>query len=501
MSIPLSRRGFLAGVAGVGGVAALGACSSGGGGAKPTGGGSAKAVDIVHWDQFVSQEPWVKKEIELFQAAHPGVTIKRSQQASGDLEKLLDLAWRGNNPPDIFVVPSAKLDDYVEAGRLLPLDKYATLDYQKTFPAYSFVEGVNAIDGKIYGAPFAGEAPWVQLYINNKVFKDAGLVEADGTVKIPKTWDEVTLFAEQITKKANGSVYGLGFGNSAFAMIPWWAELFTAGAGVPGSMPPGFPRGIDPRTGKFTMHNNDAMVNFLTMFMEWKNKGFIIPNALSIDDEISRQHFARGKFGMIVGGVWNQPGWSELGFTEYTLTTLVAPQEQPQSFFYRGAGNYSLAVSATTKNPDDVWEWFKWWHGPEAGAHFVQELKGGLSSHPEVNDPSKIDFAPFAAYVAMEKLILPGPSPALRNPLTATVVPKKIVPDFDAVTTGLYTGQIKDMKSALDKLAEDEERVFVEALEKAKKKGVKVSLDDYIFADWDLTKPYKWDIPEYIGAK
>ncbi|MFI9553826.1 ABC transporter substrate-binding protein [Nonomuraea endophytica] len=489
----LSRRGFLAGALATSALAACGTSK------KST--SSGKSAELTHWDQMVSQEPWVRKEIELFQAARPDIVVKRTQQASGDLEKLLDLAWRGGNAPDVFKVPSDRLDDYVEEGRVLALDKYATLEWQKTFPAYSFVEGVNAINGKVYGAPFDGEAPWVQLYVNNKVFKDAGLVEADGTVKIPKTWDEVTLFAEQIVRKGNGSVHGIGFGNSAFAMIPWWTELFTAGAGYPGSVPPGFPGGLDPRTGKFTRSTDRVVSDFLTLFLEWKTKGFVVPNALSVDDEISRQHFARGKFGMIVGGVWNQPGWTELGFTDYSVTTLITPEAQQKSFFYHGPGKYSLAISASTKNPDQAWEWFKWYHGLDAGSRWVRELKGGLSSHPEANDPGKIDFAPFAAYVGMAKLILPGPSPALRNPATANVVPKKITPDFDAITTGLYTGQIKDLAGALAKLAEEQERVFTEALDKAKKKGHTVSLDDYVFADWDLTKPYKWDIPQYIGAK
>lgn len=497
-SSPLSRRALFRGAAGVGGLLALGACSTT---KSPGAKNAAKAVDVTHWDQLVSQEPWVKKEIELFQTAHPSIAIKRTQQASGDLEKLLDLAWRGGSAPDIFKVPSDKLDDYVADGRVLDLSKYATADWQKTFPPYSFVEGINTFGGKIYSSPFEGDAPWVQLYINNKVFKDAGLVEADGNVKIPKTWDEVTLFAEQITKKGNGSVHGIGFGNSAFAIIPWWVELFTAGAGFPGSMPPGFPGGLDPRTGKFTRTTERAVSDFLTLFLEWKSKGFITPNALSMDDEISRQQFARGKFGMIVGGVWNQPGWSELGFTDYSVTTLITADGQPKSFFYYGPGKYNLAISATAKHPDEAWEWFKWWNGPEAGARYVQELKGGVSIHPEANDPSKVDFAPFAAFVGMTKLSLAGPNPALRNPATGNVVVKKITPDYDSICTGLFTGQIKDMGAALSQLQEQQEKAFNDALAKAAAKGHKATIADYTFTDWDLTKPYKWDIPQYITTK
>ncbi|MFE3450393.1 ABC transporter substrate-binding protein [Nonomuraea sp. NPDC059194] len=499
----LSRRGLLSGLAGIGGLAALSAC--GGGSGSPSGSASpaangGKSAAITHWDKWASQEPWVKKEIELFQAAHPGVTVNRTLQASGNLENLLGLAARGDNMPDVFMVAQDRLDEHIKEGWVLPLDKYATPDWQKTFPAYSFVEGVNAADGKIYSAPFEGNGPSMQLYINNQVFKDAGLVEADGTVKIPKTWDDVTLFAEQITKKGNGSVHGLGFGNSAFPIIPWWIGFFLGGSGTPTQMASSVPGGMDMRTGKFTAYAERAYTDFLTLFLEWKNRGYIFPNSLSIDDEIARQQFARGKFGMTVGGVWNQPGWTDLGFTDYTTVVMVSPDGQQKSFFYHGAGSVHLAISAKAKNPDAAWEWFKWWYSKDAAARFVQELKGGLSVYPEANDASKIDFAPFASYVAGSKLVLPGPQPSLRNPATIHVVPEAAKPSFDDICTGIYTGQVKDIRAALDKLSENLEKNFEDALDKAKKEGHRVSRDDYVFADWDLTKPYKWDIPEYLGA-
>ncbi|MFI6817809.1 hypothetical protein ACIBG7_35830 [Nonomuraea sp. NPDC050328] len=79
-------------------------------------------------------------------------------------------------------------------------------------------------------------------------------------------------------------------------------------------------------------------------------------------------------------------------------------------------------------------------------------------------------------------------------------MPKPVTPSFEDICTGLYTGQIKDMRAALTKLNEDLEKEFVKALDKAVQEGHKVSRDDYVFADWDLGKPYKWDIPEYLGA-
>ncbi|MGI5170197.1 ABC transporter substrate-binding protein [Spirillospora sp. CA-253888] len=487
----MSRRGFLSGAAGLGGLALLSACGGGSSaGAKGT---------ITHWDKWTTQQSWVKKEMERFQKA-TGIQVDRTLQASGNLEDLLNLAARGGNLPDVFMVARDRLDEHIKQGHVLALNKYATADWQKTFPAHSFVNGVNAADGKIYSAPFTGFGPELQLYINNKVFKDAGLVDSSGQVLLPKTWDDVTRAAEQITRKGNGSVHGIGFGNSAFPIINYWIKPFLAGSGNPVSVPPSVPDGLDLRTGKFTRYTDRTYTDFLNLFLEWKNKGYIMPSSLSIDDEISRQQFARGKFGMIVGGVWNQPGWIELGFTDFSTVAMVTPDGQQKSSYYHGAGSVMLAISADSKRPDEAWEWFKWWHGKDAATRFVQDLKGDISVHPEANDPSKIDLAPFKQYVEAAKLVIPGPQPSLRNPATIHVVPDQAKPTFDDFCTGVYTGQIKDVEGGLRKLAEDLEGKFEDALKKAKDKGHKVSREDYVFADWDLTKPYKWDIPQYLGA-
>ena len=58
---------------------------------------------------------------------------------------------------------------------------------------------VKDSDGKIYGVPI--EAYAQGLYIDKKLFKEAGLVNADGSVKVPDTYDELAEFAGIIKEK------------------------------------------------------------------------------------------------------------------------------------------------------------------------------------------------------------------------------------------------------------------------------------------------------------
>jgi len=73
----------------------------------------------------------------------------------------------------------------VSQGWWMPVDKWANAAWKAQFPEGTFHEGNNVFNGKLYSAPISGAAPWLQLYINNKVFRDAGLVNSDGSVKIP----------------------------------------------------------------------------------------------------------------------------------------------------------------------------------------------------------------------------------------------------------------------------------------------------------------------------
>ncbi len=334
-----SRRSFVKTAVTTAEATALGSVLAACGSASGAGGASSKTVTLTYWDWWVSQTPWVNNEIKLFQQAHPNITIKKTTKAR--------------------------------------------------FPEGALHEGTNMYNGKLYSAPFTGNAPWLQLYINNKVFRDAGLVNSDGSVKIPKTWDDVTHFAETITQKGAGNTYGLGFGESGGSVLQFWLHVFILGAGSPGGA-----YDKDLRVGKYTYGTDRNYTDFLTLFKEWKTKGYFYPNSMSISDEVARAYFERGKFGMTVGGVWNQPEWTQHNFTDYSLTTLISPTETPKGYFPVSPGasgnGVFVGISSQTKHPDEAWAWFDWLFSLDAGKRWTQVYNEDLSIFPQVNDPSQI---------------------------------------------------------------------------------------------------------------
>ncbi|MEV6109567.1 substrate-binding domain-containing protein [Streptomyces sp. NPDC051940] len=483
---PISRRGFLTASAALTGSAALGgltACSGDSSDSNPPG-----TKTITHWDWYLSQEPWLQNEIALFEKKHPKIRIKRTVQVSDKYPDLINLAFRGGNAPDFFMMPSTPaFTDQVAQGWARPLNDKATEQWQSRFPENNFFDGVNMAGGKIYSAPFGGAAPWLQLYVHNGLFKEAGLTNPDGSVKIPKTWDDVTRAAAAITAKSGGKAYGIGFGNAQSATLPWWIELFVRGAGSPAGYGTDGP---DYRVGKWTFGSDRNYTDFLSLLLEWKKKGYVYPSSMSIGDEQARAFFERGKFGMTVGGVWNQPAWAEHRFSDYSLTTLPSPTETPKAFFYYPPGGRVWALSQKTKAADEAWEWFDHLHSPEAGQRWV-EAGQGLSVFPEANERAKVASEQFQQFVDTRKYAMTWPVPAIRNPEVSKVVLPAVKPDLPDVVTGLYTGQLKDMASALTELEDRRNKALADGVKDAQAKGAKVSLEDWVFADWDPTKPYQ----------
>ncbi|HVX44027.1 MAG TPA: extracellular solute-binding protein [Mycobacteriales bacterium] len=449
---------------------------------------------MTTWDWWVTQAPWIENEIKLFEQKNPKIKIDRTVNATGAYDRLFNLAERSNNAPDLFqiITTTVPLNDQVKKGWLEPINSYADSSWIRQFPPYTFVEGSNVFDGKIYSAPLTEPSAGLQLFINNKVFKDAGLTNGDGSVAIPKTWDDLTRAADTITKKGGGKVYGFGFGNSTFAILPWWFDVLVRAAGSPGGS-----GGQDLRIGKYVYSTDRNYLDLFDLIMEWKGKGYFYPNSLSISDEIARAYFERGRFGMTVGGVWNQSEWTPHKFTDYTVVSLIGPEEERKGYFYSAPGGNWLAINALTKNKDAAWKWFSWWYSPAAGKRFVQDYNEDLSVFPQNNDPGKITFKPFSQYVGLQDLVRRGPQPWLKNPQQSHVVLNPVTPDFGAITTGVYSGQIKDVKSALSELDGRLQDSLDKGLKQAKAAGYKVDFSDFVFPDWDITKPYKWSIPEY----
>lgn len=157
---------------------------------------SGEPVKLVFWwwgeQEAPGLEKWLKETVDLYQKAHPNITIETVLQATETLMSAFKSAAAAQQGPDlqyfwggIFTIEDAW------AGNIVPISDYIPADELKHY--YTSYE--QQFDGKTWGAVWY-TVPNPIVY-NKQIFKDAGLDPEN----FPKTWDEFLAACKAIQAK------------------------------------------------------------------------------------------------------------------------------------------------------------------------------------------------------------------------------------------------------------------------------------------------------------
>ncbi|MGE5557462.1 MAG: ABC transporter substrate-binding protein [Bacillota bacterium] len=447
-------------------------------------------VTVTMWDWFVVQSKFIDNELRNLEKEYPHIKVKRSRIATGSrYQEAVNLAFRSSSLPDLLAIPGEQQTVWMQNGYFHPLDKWVDRKFITRYPKGAFVNGINMYGNKYYSFPFGGNEYWCQLYINNEVFRKAGLVDQKGHTLLPKTWADVANDARIITEKGKGEFYGFGMFRSPDRLLPTfmfeWARVAGCNGGVQGVN-----LEVDYRTGKHSFHNK-AVLEMFDFVLKLKKDGSIYPGYLSMEDEVMRSLFADGKIGMIMGGQWVMQGWggTHPNFKDYECIMIPPPDKKGYRGFCPGnAASSWYGMSSCAKNPEEAWKVLSWFSREDVGVRWVKA--GGISTFAAANKPEYARTRQFGQYLAMAKYCMNGPNPFLRNPELANVAVKYDLPSQFDVFYGILSGQITDIPGALKNLEARMNKAVEEGFSDAIKKGYKVSLDDLKFPDWNPLKPY-----------
>lgn len=260
----------------------------------------------------------------------PGYDQLTAQFASGDA-------------PDIVTIHESVLSDYQSKGLLLPLD-----DVLKSVGVTpdSFTDaarnGVTRDDGKIYGLPID---TWSLLFhINMDLFKKAGLVNADGTPKLPTSADELLAEAKQFKEKT-GKPYFVQPTANETANLAWnlYSYLFQQNSDFL----------TDPTHVKLNTPEAKTVVNmFRTLYAD----GNITPN---LDYGTGINAFLAGDGGVHLNGTWvigdytaaSEKAGTALnagGYAVYPFPQLFAGDKAQY------ADGHTWAVSQKDRTPEEL---------------------------------------------------------------------------------------------------------------------------------------------------
>ena len=238
----------------------------------------ARAAETVH---FVVAEysnatgPYFQQMADEFHKANPGIEVKIDVVNWNVLLQTLQTDISGGTTPDLSIIGTRWLLDFVKDGVAEPLDSYMTPEFKSGFVPIFLQPG--SIGGKIYGLPIAASAR--ALFYNKEILTKAGF--ANG----PATWDDVVAAARKI--KGTGP-YGFGLqGKEIETDVYWYYALWSYGGELVN------------KQGKAAF-DSPAGVKALTLYKTMIDQGLTEQGVTSYNREDLQNLFKQGRLGMVI---------------------------------------------------------------------------------------------------------------------------------------------------------------------------------------------------------
>jgi len=202
-------------------------------------------------------------------------------------------------------------------------------------------------DNKVFAFPYSAYV--LGLAYNTELFRQAGLMEADGTPKQPKTWNELAEFAQKI-KQATGKA---GFVFPTANNVGGW--IFTCLAWSFGV------KFIDKNAeGKWiATFNSLECVEALQFIKDLRWKYDVLPANTLIDGNEYYKLYATGNAGMLIaaGDVGKKCAPYEMPVDHIGIMALPAGPARHVTLM--GGGVYLIANNATEKQKDAAVRWIE----------------------------------------------------------------------------------------------------------------------------------------------
>ncbi len=237
-------------------------------------------VIVSHYSDQTA--PIFEAMAEEFEAANPDIDIVIEDVAWDGLQQRLTTDIAGGTAPDISIIGTRWLVDFVENDIVQPLDEYMDDDFKGRF-IETFM-GPSTIDGQVYGLPVAASVR--AMYYNKTLLEEAGVGEP------PATWDDLVTAAEKVSALGDDIAgFGLQGGGDTETDAYWYYALWTHGGEI-----------IDAN-GESGIAS-EAAIAAATRYKGLVDGGLTQAGVTSFDRQDVEGMLKQGKVGMILSGPW-----------------------------------------------------------------------------------------------------------------------------------------------------------------------------------------------------
>lgn len=162
-------------------------------------------IVLNFWNGFTGPDGKTMEAIvDKFQQENPDVRVKMQIIPWGTYYDKVTLALAYGGAPDVFVCHAARIAEFASFGKLRPLDDlYRTAQpplLESQFAAAPW--HATFYQGEHVALPL--DVHPMGLYYNTKLFRAAGIVDAQGKAVPPRTWEEFLTDAKKLTKDTTG---------------------------------------------------------------------------------------------------------------------------------------------------------------------------------------------------------------------------------------------------------------------------------------------------------
>lgn len=347
-------------------------CSSSQGTTAPTGdkqqaGNQVKTITM--WTSWGGDgQKQIEQQVKAFNDSHKDIQVKLVVQQNLEQKLLTSLA--GGEVPDVMLWDRFQTALYAPKGALYAIDDFVKKDNINLGDYYEEAVKEMSYKGKLYGMPLLVDNR--SLFYNKKIFAEAG-------VNPPKTWAELEEVAKKLTVWKDGKLVRSGFPVNDVGLFNMW--ILQAG----GTML--------TADGQKVNFNSKAGLDVLNFWDKLVNVDKVYVNGFTQGLAQGEDPFVTGKVAMTFNGPWSLADYKKYG--KDLDFGIVPPPAGPNGDKGAMMGGFGLAICGKAKNPNEAWEFVKWWaNEPKNGIDFAK-ISGWIPANKKATADSYFTNDPY----------------------------------------------------------------------------------------------------------